>query len=157
MHRRSLHTMGLHATQNTKSKMDLRRKLCFILQFFFLWSHFDFFVTSLISPKPKVLILCFTCLMDDFSVRTNCVCFQVKKTRTLEKKNCIKNQGRKPIHQKYKTNESTNRHNPKKNESKQSTKNKENSHENRIHGYEMMINDNNEDLRQERCRLPQIG
>jgi hypothetical protein len=24
MHRRSLHTMGLHATQNTKSKMDLR-------------------------------------------------------------------------------------------------------------------------------------
>jgi hypothetical protein len=30
------------------------------------------------------------------------------------------------------------------------------SHANRIHGYEMMINDNNEDLRQERCHLPQI-
>jgi hypothetical protein len=28
---------------------------------------------------------------------------------------------------------------------------------NKIHGYEMMINDNNENLRREKCRLPQIG
>jgi hypothetical protein len=114
MHRRSLHTMGLHTTQNTKSKMGLRGKLCFILHFLFLCPHLDFFVTSSISPKPKVLILCVTCFMDDFSVCTNCVCFQVKKTRTLKGKHCIKNQGQKPIHQKYKTNESTNRHKPKK-------------------------------------------
>jgi len=113
MHRRSLHTMGFHGTQNKKSKMDLRQKLCFILHFLFLWSHFDFFVTSSISPKPKVPILCFICFMDGFSVCINCVYFQMKKIRTL-KKNCIKNQGWKPIHQKYKTNESTNKHNPKK-------------------------------------------
>ncbi len=114
MHRRSLHTMGLRATQNTRSKMGLRWKLCFILHFLFLWCHFDFFVTSSISPKPKVLIPCFICFMDDFSVCTNCVYFQVTKTKTLEGKHCIKNQGQKPIHQNYKTNESTNRHNPKK-------------------------------------------
>jgi len=28
---------------------------------------------------------------------------------------------------------------------------------NRIHGYEMMMNDNNEDLRQKRCCLPQLS
>jgi hypothetical protein len=28
---------------------------------------------------------------------------------------------------------------------------------NRTHGYEMMINDNNEDLRRESCCLPQIS
>ncbi len=31
------------------------------------------------------------------------------------------------------------------------------SHVNMINDYEMMINDNNEDLRWERCHLPQIG
>jgi hypothetical protein len=90
MHRRSLHMMGLHATQNTRSKMSLRGKLCFILHFLFLWYHLDFFVTSFILAKPKVFILCFYCFMDDFSVCTNCVCFQVTKTRTLRKKTLYK-------------------------------------------------------------------
>jgi hypothetical protein len=47
--------------------------------------------------------------------------------------------------------------NKRKNESKQSTKKRKKPYANRIHGYEMMINDNNEDLRRERCCLPQIG
>jgi len=63
--------------------------------------------------------------MDDFSVCTNCVCFQVTKTRTLRKKHCIKNQGQKPIHQKYKTNELQIDTTQRKNESEQSMKNKE--------------------------------
>jgi hypothetical protein len=46
--------MGLHATQNTRSKMGLRGKLCFILHFLFLWYHLDFFVTLLILLEPKV-------------------------------------------------------------------------------------------------------
>jgi hypothetical protein len=77
----------------------------------------------------------------------------------LGKTVCKKNQGREPIHQKYKANESTSRHNPKKkNESKQSTKNKEKKpYANRTQGYKIMINNNKEDLRQESCRLPQIG
>jgi hypothetical protein len=54
MHRRILQMMGLHATQNTRSKMGLRGKLCFILHFLFLWYHLDFFVTLLILLEPKV-------------------------------------------------------------------------------------------------------
>jgi hypothetical protein len=43
----------------------------------------------------------------------------------VKKNHVYKNQGQKPIHQKYKANESTNRHNPKKKKNKQSMKNKE--------------------------------
>lgn len=81
MHRRSLHTMGLHVAQT----QQLKGKLCFILHYFlFLWSHLDFFFTLSVSPKRKVLILCFTYFTDEFRVCTNCACFQVIKTKTLE-------------------------------------------------------------------------
>ncbi len=87
MHKRSLHTMGLHVARNTRFKMKqgLRGKLCFILGYFlFLWSDLDFSVTLLVSPKPKVLILCFTYFTDDFSMCTNCACLQVTEIRILE-------------------------------------------------------------------------
>ncbi len=60
-----------------------------------------------------------------------------------------KNQGRKPIHQKYKAYERTNRHNPKKQKQKQtiSKKIRKKPYANRTHGYEMMTNNNKKDLR----------
>lgn len=65
--------------------LGLKGKLCFILHYFlFLWSHLDFSVTLLVSPKPKVLIQCLTYFADDFRVCTNYACFQVTKTRTLQ-------------------------------------------------------------------------
>jgi hypothetical protein len=62
-----------------------------------------------------------------------------------KKKNPVyKTQQWQPIHQKYKANESTSKHNPKKkNESQQSRKiRKINSYASMIQGYEMIINDN---------------
>jgi hypothetical protein len=51
-----------------------------------------------------------------------------------------------------------NRHNPKeKRKLIINKKNKENTYANRTHGYEMTINNNKENLKQESCRLPQIG
>jgi hypothetical protein len=38
-----------------------------------------------------------------------------------------------------------------------STKNKEKPYANKTHGYEMTINNTNEDQRRESCHLPQIG
>jgi len=133
--------MGFHTTQNTKSKMGLRGKLCFILHFLFSCPHLDFFVTSSISPKPKVLILCFTCFMDDFSVCTNCFCFQVKKTRTLKGKHCVKIKDKNPSIKSTRQMRTQIDTNQRKNESKQSTKKRKKPYANRIHGYEMMIND----------------
>ncbi len=74
-----------------------------------------------------------------------------------EEKPCTKNQGWEPIHQKYKVNENTSRHNPtKKNKSKQSTKIKWTPYAKRTHGLELTINDNKENLRKS-YHLPQIG
>jgi hypothetical protein len=66
-----------------------------------------------------------------------------------KKSHVYKNQGHEPIHQNYKVNDSTSRHNPKK---KMKTNNqqkigKRKPFATRTQGYEMMINDNKEDLR----------
>jgi hypothetical protein len=68
----------------------------------------------------------------------------------IRKKNLVyKNQGCEPIHQNYKANESTSRHNPKKKmkANNQRKIGKRKPYATRTQGYEMIINDNKEDLR----------
>jgi len=64
----------------------------------------------------------------------------------LKKKNFVyKNQGRKPIRQKYKANESMSTHNPKnkmKTNNQQKIRKRKKPYANRTQGYKMMINDN---------------
>ncbi len=72
---------------------------------------------------------------------------------------CIKSRGQELIHQKYKASESTIRHNPKEEKKKLTItkKKKKKTYANITQGCETMINDNKEDLRQERCYLSLIG
>jgi hypothetical protein len=63
------------------------------------------------------------------------------------KNHVYKNQGWDFIHQKYKANEIQVDTTQRKNKSKQSTKNNKKTHANRTYGYEMMLNNNKEDLR----------
>jgi hypothetical protein len=65
----------------------------------------------------------------------------------VEKINVYKIQGWESVHQKYKANESTSRHIPKKKQKQTINTNKVKSYANMINGYELMINDNKEDLR----------
>ncbi len=82
----------------------------------------------------------------------------LRKLPTKKKNPIYKNQWQEPIHQKYKANESTSRHNPKKkNENQQSMKNRDKKlYANMTQGYEMLINDNKEKPRWKNCCLSQI-
>jgi hypothetical protein len=73
--------------------------------------------------------------------------FEVMWLIKRKKNSLYQNQGWEPIHQKYKANESTSRHTPKKKQKQAIIKNKVKTYANRTHGYEMTINDNKEDLR----------
>ncbi len=68
-----------------------------------------------------------------------------------------KNQRKEPIQQKYKANENTSRHYPKKKKTNNHQKLDKNIMQKRTHGYKMTINNNKEYLRQKGCHLPQIG
>jgi hypothetical protein len=73
------------------------------------------------------------------------------------KKNLInKNQGWEPIHQKYKANDNTSRHNPKKKQKQTINKIQIKTFAKRTHGNKTTINNNKENLRQKNCHLPQI-
>jgi len=52
-----------------------------------------------------------------------------------------------PIHQKYKANENTSRHNPKKKQKQTINKNQVKTYAERTHDYKMTINYNKEDLK----------
>jgi hypothetical protein len=65
----------------------------------------------------------------------------------MKKSPVNKNQGWESIHQKYKANENTRSHNPKKKQKQTINKNQVRPYVKRTHGYKLTINDNKEDLR----------
>jgi hypothetical protein len=79
----------------------------------------------------------------------------------LKKDLVYKNQRQEPIDQKYKANESTSKHNPKRGKKTEANNQwkirKKKPYANKTQGYKMMINDNKEDLRWKNSHLPQIN
>jgi hypothetical protein len=74
------------------------------------------------------------------------LCF-IELACKMDEPQVYKNQGREPIHQEYKANESMSRHNPKKKQKQTINKKiRKKPYANRTHGNKMPINDNKEDL-----------
>jgi hypothetical protein len=71
----------------------------------------------------------------------------VTKTRTLERKHCMKIKDKNPSIKNTRQMRAQIDTTQRKNQSKQSTKKGKKPSANKTHGYEMMINDNNENLR----------